>query len=153
MYWSQIQQDQRSCLSGETLGHAESDTKPTNISINESVCQLNSYDISTSNSNLRKCMQEPKWINRQSRLRGQTDDIWQRGGTIQGPYVGSGSAAFSLPTPQSRRVRPTGRLCLEDHVPPTGFRLQARFRATTVTRVCWLEVTLVTIVNIVRVFG
>ena len=60
MYWSQIQQDQRSCLSGETLGHAESDTKPTNISINESVCQLNSYDISTSNSNLRKCMQEPK---------------------------------------------------------------------------------------------
>ena len=40
---------------------------------------------------------------------------------------------FSLPTPQSRRVRPTGRLCLEDHVSPTGFRLQAGFQATTVT--------------------
>ena len=40
---------------------------------------------------------------------------------------------FSLPTPQSRRVRPTERLCLEDHVSPTGFRLQAGFQATTVT--------------------
>ena len=42
---------------------------------------------------------------------------------------------FSLPTPQSRRVRPTERLCLEDHVSPTGFRLQAGFQATTVTLV------------------
>ena len=40
---------------------------------------------------------------------------------------------FSLPTPQSRHVRPTERLCLEDHVSPTGFRLQAGFQATTVT--------------------
>ena len=60
-------------------------------------------------------------------------------GTIQGPSVGSGSAAFSLPTPQSRHVRPTGRLCLEDHVPPTGFWLQAGSRATTVTASNHLE--------------
>ena len=57
------------------------------------------------------------------RLRGQTDDDWQRGGTIQGPPVAFSDVAFSFPTPQSRHLRPTGRLCLEEHVLPTGLRL------------------------------
>ena len=71
-----------------------------------------------------------------------TPDTGHMTRAIQGPYVGFGSAAFSLPTPQSRHLRPTGRLCLEDHVPPTGFRLQARSRATTVTigKILWATI-------------
>ena len=52
---------------------------------------------------------------------------------LQGPPVGFGSAASSLPTLQSRHVRPTRRLCLEDHVPPTDLWLFAGSQATTVT--------------------
>ena len=66
-------------------------------------------------------------------IQNAVKDVLEDNEPLQGPPVGFGSAASSLPTLQSRHVRPTRRLCLEDHVPPTDLWLFAGSQATTVT--------------------